>query len=448
MVASVRRMQSGGTEGGRVASRWGTAATVLAWCLLAIGDSAHAGYYTAVGLACVVAGFALVVAVAMSGAPLELPDRRLLAVPLVVCVVEAIVDPSKKFLYIGGHDLLAIHLLSSATAVVAALSLLVPERSRRIAWAGVLALAAATGIVTIVLISNPNIDVWDLLQQSSTGLLHGDDLYRQHWMHSTGLQNVYPYLPASTLVLAPFRWLFGDVRFGLLVASLLSAWLLRRYGGSTSSMLAALLIVMPDWVYLVNRSWTEPLLVALLAAAVVAIRHERYGWAIAALAVALACKQPIVLLVPVFAIWPSFGWRRAAASCGIAAAIVLPWFVAGPRDLWHDAVHAQLGLAAKTKALNISALLLQHGTKVGFWLLLVALIGSYALIAWRMPKTPSGLALGCAIVMWAYDLANTQTFFNHYVLPLGLLVVALGTTGALRPVPASGADLPAEESSS
>ena len=425
-----------------------TAAVVLAWCLLAIGDSAHAGYYTGVGLVCIVIGFALVVVVACSGTPLTLPDRRLLAVPLLVCVIEAAALPSKAFLYVHGGDLLAIHLLSVVAAAAAVLALVVPQRWQRAAWYAVVVLAGAAGIVTVALISNPNIDVWDLLQQSSTGLLHGDDLYRQHWQHSTGLQNVYPYLPASTVLLAPFRWLTGDVRFGLLAASVLSAVLLRRYGAGRSSMLAAFLVVMPGWVYLINRSWTEPLLVGLLAAAILAIDHDRPGLAMVALAVALASKQPVVLLLPAFALWPSFGLRRAIGSAVLAFAIVLPWLIAGPRDLWHDAVHAQLALGAKTKALNLPALLLQHGHKVGFWLLAAALVAAYAIVLVRVPRTPSGLALSCALVMWAYDLANTQTFFNHYVLPLGLLVVALGTTGAPRPVPAPAEGLLAEESSS
>jgi hypothetical protein len=406
-------------------SRWASAAVLLAWCLLAIGDSAHAGYFTGVGLTCIVVGFVLVAAVAAAGVPLAIPDRPLLAIPITVCIVEAIVDPSRRFLYIGGGDLLAIHLLSSVAAVAAAILLVVDGRRLQVMSALVFALAAATGIVTIVLISNPNIDVWDLLQQSSTGLLHGDDMYRQHWLHSTGLQSVYPYLPASTLVLAPFRWVLGDVRYGLLAASLLTAWLLRRHRSNTPPALAALVIVMPDWVYLINRSWTEPLLVLLIAAAIIAMKAGRSTVAVVALAIALASKQPIVLLLPLFALWPSFGLRRVVAACAIAVAIVLPWFIAGPSDLWHDAVHANLNLAVMPNALNLSAVFLRHGTTVDFWLLAIGLVVGYALVLWRVPRSPSGLALGCAIVMWAYNLTNTQTFFNHYVLPLGLLVVAL-----------------------
>jgi hypothetical protein len=416
---------------------WGTAAVLIAWCLLAIGDSTKAGYYSTVGLACIVVGFVAVVVVVAARVPLVVPDRVLLVVPLAVCLAEAIADPSKNYLYITGRDLTTIHVLSIATAAVAALSLLANDRWRRAACLGVFTLAAATGIVTIVVINNPGIDVWDLLQQSSTGLLHGDDMYRQHWVHSTGLQNVYPYLPGSTLVLAPFRWLFGDVRFGLLSASLLAAWLLQRYGSKAAPpALAALIVVMPDWVYLINRSWTEPLLVAALVVAIIALRSGRTALAIVALAVALASKQHIVLLLPLFALWPSFGLRRTIKACALAVLIVLPWIIAGPRDIWHDAVHANLALGAETKALNLQGLLLRHGTTVGSWFVILLLLAAYALVLWRAPRTPSGLALGCALVMWTFDLANTQTFFNHYVLPLGLLVVAVATADAPGAEPA------------
>jgi hypothetical protein len=425
------------------ASRVWTAGVLAAWCLLAIGDSVNAGYFSMAGLGCILAGFVIVVVVVAVRAPLVVPDRAVLAVPALTCLAAAAINPTRRYLHIGGRDLHAVEALAIATAAVAALSLLVDRRRQRVAWVATLVLAAATGVTTIVLIGNPGIDVWAILQQSGTGLLHGDDMYRQHWVHSTGLQAVYPYLPGSTLLLAPFRWLVGDVRYGLLTASLVGAWLVRRYGAdSAPPMLAALLVVVPGWVLLINRAWTEPLLITALAVAILAVRSGRVALTVVALAVALACKQHVVLLVPLFAIWPSFGLRRTAVAVGLAVLAVLPWFVAGPRDMWHDAVHANLALGAQTHALNLPALLLRHGHHVGFWLLALMLVAAYALVVWRLPRTPSGLALGAAVVMWTFDLGNTQTFFNHYMLPLGLLVIALAVADApavARSSPGSGA---------
>jgi hypothetical protein len=378
----------------------------------------------------VLAGFVVAIAVAGSGALPAIPDRHLLVLPALVCLIAAAVNPTRPYLYLSGTDLHAIEVLAVATAGVAVLCAVVPLRWESAAWVGVLALATATGIVTIVLINDPGIDVWDILQQSSTGLLHGNDMYRQHWAHSTGLQAVYPYLPITTLLLAPFRWLFGDVRYGLLAASLLGAWLLRRFGTSRIPALAALALVFPGWVLLINRSWTEPLLVTALTAAIIALRSGRTAITILMLAVALACKQHVVLLLPLFALWPSFGLRRALTAAGLALAAVLPWIIAGPRDFWHDAVHANLALGVRSQALDVPAVFARHGVTVGFGLTLVVLLAAYVVVLLRVPRTASGLALGCAVVMWAFDLANRQTFFNHYTLPLGLLLVALAVADA------------------
>lgn len=432
-------------------ARLATPAVVVGWCLLAGADAGSpAGYYNTTALVAIALGLLVVAAVAASGVALTDVSRRLAVIPIAVCVAFAVDDATRPFLYQHGSRLFAIESMEVATAVSAALLLLVDERVQRWLWWVVAALAAATGIVVIALIRNPGIDVWDLLQQSSTGLLHGDDLYRQHWAHSTGLQAVYPYLPVTTLLLAPFRWLFLDVRVGLLVAVLLAAWLVRRANVRSGALLSCLLLVTPGWVLLVNRSWTEPLLVLLIGGAILAIRSGRSALAVVALAAALACKQPVVLLLPVFAGWPGFGLRRTATSVALAIVAVAPWLIAGPGAFWHDAVHADLDLRARTSALSLPGYLLRHGHRVGFWLLALLVVAGYALIWFRARRTPSGLALACALVMWAYDLGNKQSYFNHYQLPLGLLVVALataqadalsvtgsrrGTTGADRPVP-------------
>jgi hypothetical protein len=411
----------------------GTGLLLLAWSLLAVGISAREGEFSVYGLIFVLIGFGVLVTVIARRMPLVLPDRRVLALPLVVCVVAAIAHPARRLMHASDAGVLATEVLAAVTAGLAALSLLAPDRQQRRIWAGLAGLAAATGIVTIVVASDPRIDVWFLLQQSSQGLLHGDDMYRQHWVHSTGLQAVYPYLPGTTLILAPFKWLLGDVRYGLLVAILLTSFAVRKLAPQAPAALAALLLVMPHWAFLVDQSWTEPLLVMALAGAILALRHERPTAAMIALAVALACKQHIVLLLPLFAVWPMFGWRRAVGSACLAGLVVLPWLIAGPRDLWHDAVHANLALGVERRALSLPSLFDRWGFVVGFWFLLLLLAAAYALAMRRLPRTPSGLALGSALVMWTLDIANKQSFFNHYTLPLGLLVIAIAAADRASP---------------
>ena len=404
----------------------GTGRVLLAWSLLALGVSARGGEFSLYGLAFVTVGLGLVASVVLARLPLHVPQRPDLVLPVAVSVLSAVAHPARRNMHIGSAGgLLATAVLSCVVAALTGLSLRLPDSHQRRCWPGLAVLAGGTGVVTVLLSPDPYIDVWHLLQESSDGLLRGADLYRQHWSQRHGLRDVYPYLPGTTVLLAPFRWLLGDVRYGLLAAILGGAWVIRRLAPRAPVALAALLLVFPHWVLLVDQSWTEPLLLLALAGAVLALRQERPGLAVLGLAVALACKQHVVLLLPVFALWPTFGPRRAAWSALLAGLVVLPWLVAGPGDLWHDAVSANLSLGVLRRALSLPSLFGRAGVVVGFWFTLLALGAAYALVLRRVRRTPSGLALGCGVVMWALDVANKQSFFNHYTLPLGLLVVAL-----------------------
>jgi hypothetical protein len=408
-----------------------TAAVLVAWCLLGVGVSVREGEYSPWGLALVVAGFLLTLAVVASRRTLVVPSRALLFGPAAVVVAAAAIHPVNRYMHAdGGLQTIQVLALIAAAAALGVLGV----RRDNPAWFVGAGLAAATGVVTIVAANNPEIDVWFLLQQSSDGLLRGADMYRQHWQHSNGLQAVYPYLPASTLVLAPFKWVLGDVRYGLLAASLLTSYQLRRLAPAAPATLALLVLVHPHWAFLIDQSWTEPLLLALLTGSMLAIERGRFGLAVVALAVAIAAKQHIVLLLPLFAVWPKFGLRRAIAAGALGFAIALPWLIAGPQALWHDAVHANLSLGVLPRALCLPSMLLRHNIDVGFWFTLVFLAAAYVVVFTRAARTTAGLAMSSALVLWAVDLANKQSFFNHYTLPLGLLVVALACAPQHRAV--------------
>ena len=409
---------------------WPTYAALGAWTLIGLGISAHDGEWSSWGLGALIVAFGLLVAATLAGGRLVPPTRRMLAVPVAVALVASIAHPARRLMHVHGAALDAVDVLAAVTVAVALLTLLLRRSS--VGWLIGAGFAAATGILTIVVVPDPHIDVWYLLQQSSTGLLHGRDMYRQHWAHSHGLQAIYPYLPMTTVLLAPFRWLAGDVRAGLLLATLLTSAQLRRLAPAAPAALALLVLVHPHWTFLIDQSWTEPLLVFLLATAIVAMTRDQPVLAVIALAVALACKQHIVLLLPLFALWPRFGLRRTIASAVLAFLLVLPWILWSPAQFWHDAVKANLDLGVIPRALCVPTLLSRHDLHVGFWFTVLVLVVAYAVVLWRAPRTPSGLALGSAVVLLGLDLANKQSFFNHYTLPMGLLVIAMAAAAESR----------------
>ncbi len=311
-------------------------------------------------------------------------------------------------------------------------------------------LVVGAGVAMILASPAPRIDVFHLLQVSGRGLLDGADMYRQQWAPSRaeypvyGLFDVYPYLPGTTLLLAPFRLLLGDVRYGLLFALVLAAVAIRRIAGAIApdgdgdaetdvpAALPLVVLVFPGSMYALQQSWTEPLLVACLAGMVWAVRAGRTGWAVAAFALALASKQHLALLVPVAAVWPAFGPRRVLVAVAAAAALVAPWVLAGPADFWADAVMTNLRYPVRGDSLSIPGVLVHAGVRTGFVPMLLALAGAYWL-AWRARSDAAGFCMGAAVVLLTLDVMNKQSYFNHYTLPMALLVMTLSLHAVDRP---------------
>ncbi len=233
--------------------------------------------------------------------------------------------------------------------------------------------------------------------------------------------------------------LLGDVRYGLLFALVLAAVTIRRIAGVTApggeadagvpAALSLVVLVFPGSMYALQQSWTEPLLIACLAGMVWAVRAGRTGWAVAAFALALASKQHLALLLPVAAVWPAFGPRRVLMAVAAAAALVAPWVLAGPADFWADAVMANLRYPVRGDSLSIPGVLLHAGVRTGFAPMLLALAGAYWL-AWRVRSDAAGFCLGAAVVLLTLDIMNKQSYFNHYTLPMALLVMTLSCRSA------------------
>ncbi|AEH09666.1 hypothetical protein FsymDg_2266 [Candidatus Protofrankia datiscae] len=328
-------------------------------------------------------------------------------------------------------------------------------------------LVVAAGVAMILAAPQPRIDVFHLLQVSAGGLFDGHDMYRQQWAPSRaeypvyGLFDVYPYLPGTTLLLAPFHLLFGDVRYGLLAALVLAAVTVRRIAGVTApgwqarrdagtpgggaspwagttdsdsdpdvpdpavpAALPLMVLVIPGAMYALQQSWTEPLLIACLAGMVWAVRAGRPGWAVVTFALALASKQHLALLLPVAAMWPAFGPRRVLVAAGAAATLVAPWVLAGPADFWADAVTTNLGYPVRGDSLSVPGVLVHAGITTGFAPMPLALAGAY-LLAWRVRADAAGFCLGAAVVLLTLDVMNKQSYFNHYTLPMALLVMTV-----------------------
>jgi hypothetical protein len=316
--------------------------------------------------------------------------------------------------------------------------------------------AAATAVVSS---PRPRIDVWVTLQQASDALARGENFYAMRWTGSPGIQDAFTYLPWTAVLLAPGRWLAGDVRWALaawtllaVVGVLLLALHAPAAGGArrsvpashatgglpsvadpagtdplppvwTGAAVGALLLLAPGTLTQLDQAWTEPLLFAGLVGWAVLVQRGHAWWAVVPLALACASKQHLALLLPVLLVWRPFGWRRTVATGALTGALLAPWFLASPPDFVHD---------------TITLLLSFHPIKFANTLYLtgVAVLGTLAavvLTVLRRQPHLGDLLRWLALVLLVANLVNKQAFYNQFWLVGALVVLSLAASPRLAP---------------
>jgi hypothetical protein len=420
------------------------------------------GYFTALqwsvvryrlGIVVVVASAAVLLGTALvRGWRPPVVPRGLLAVALLLCALVTEVVPF--FSYTTPGDRRALAHVMAVGCLLAAAALALPEarhpfRRPRTVAAGVAVLTfAAASAAAIVLDRAPRIDVWVTLQQASDGLAHGQNMYTTTWHDSPGIQDAFTYLPWTAVLVAPARWLVGDVRWALLVLALvalasMAALGRRQRGGSpttghsptSAAALTAvtLLAVAPGTITQSEQAWTEPMLLAALAVWALLVRRGHAWWAVVPLAIGCASKQHLAVLLPVLACWHAFGVRRVLATAGLSGVLVIPWFVADPAAMWHDTVSLLIGFHPIRFA-NTLYLAARHelGWTPPFWLtgliVLGVLVAACVTVRRRRPDLAELLGW-LALVLLVATLVNKQGFYNQYWLVGGLVALAVAASG-------------------
>ena len=308
---------------------------------------------------------------------------------------------------------------------------------------GVAVATYLVGAVTAVVSDPaPRIDVWVTLQQAADGLVHGQNMYAMTWTGSPGIQDAFTYLPWTGVLLAPGRWLAGDVRWALLAWTLVAVvgLLLLGRGGIrersatwTAAPAVALLLLAPGTLTQVDQAWTEPLLLAGIVWWAVLVRQDRAWWAVIPLALACASKQHLALLLPILLVWRPFGWRRTLATGALTGALLLPWFLAGPSDFVHDTISLLVSFHPIRFANTLYLLALNtFGVTLPFWLtglvVLASLAAVVAVVHRRQPDLPE-LLRWLALMLLVANIVNKQAFYNQFWL-VGALVAASMATRA------------------
>jgi hypothetical protein len=361
------------------------------------------------------------------------------AAAVVLALAGALILQVPAFTYLPDGPAREVRLLLAFGAWAAAAGQLLPWRHA--ADAGLAAAVAAYLIATVMLITGdpaPRIDVWYGLQGSADVLAHGGNPYTQVWVGPPGPIPYFTYLPWMAVLLAPGRWLAGDVRWALAVVTVAGALAVRALAGPraaavrgsarTAAAMATLILLLPGSQTQVEQAWTEPVLLTCLAGAALALRRRWLPAAALLLALGLASKQHVAVLLPVLAAWPRVGLRRVIVVAGLSGALMAPFFLADPAAMWHDTITVLVNFPPLKFAdtLFIAALHELHWLPP-FWLtgaLVVATVGSVSWTVHRRNPGAGELMRWCALVLLVANLLNKQAFYNQYWLVLALVVAS------------------------
>jgi hypothetical protein len=420
-----------------------SAVTFHAYILLVGGSVVGPGMMPHLGLPLMLAAVVLAwMAGGRIAAAATRPDRWLYAGLSGLAIVPCFAPPASPS---PAAYAVAVRLCALVTVALLGVHAGGGPRARRLALLGIVVPALALQLVTPLLVPHPAIDVWAQTQFCTRELLGGvhpytvppPDIYGGAYDYGYHT-NVYPYLPLNLLIAAPFVALLGDYRYALAVAAVAAVLLLRAAGRRLRvaprllDLITLALVLHPRAAYIVGMGWTEPLLIALLAAFVYFEVRSPGGYAQAiAFFLLPALKQYVVAPVALYLA------RRPRPRVVITAATVAAATLA-PFLVWHfhatvaGAMFAFRHTSFRDDSLSITALL----ARFAGWRA-PKLLGVLAQLAVAVPAFlhtrrlgVGGLLLASALTLCATFLFGSQAFMNYYYFVAALVLFAALCFGA------------------
>ena len=302
------------------------------------------------------------------------------------------------------------------------------------------------GTWIIKTIPYPFIDVFVFHQTSSKALLTGINPYTLSTPNIYGTMEGYgnelvkngfltignPYPPISILFSA-FGYFFGkDIRYSHLFAIVLSGALIAFLSPGRATKLAAYIFLFtPKLYYVVEQSWTEPIVILFLVATVFCAVHKP-RWIPVMLGIFFASKQYLLFFFPITILLfaSHMSWKKLLKDYSVIA--ITGILVTMPLALWNfSAFYWNVGAAQwyqvfRTDALSYLALYARIFDKHPSQLIaFIALLISFIPI-WRyVPRTSAGFVTSLAWSLGVFFAFNKQAFCNYYFLVIGAICCGL-----------------------
>lgn len=318
-----------------------------------------------------------------------------------------------------------------------------PRWLRTARFVGLAGAVLVMGVTTYVASSSPAIDVWTVQQQGAVVLSEGRNPFQDVHLIDSGPRTAddVPYVyPPLHLLLSTAVWaVFGDVRFTMLLALILTgfaarALAIRASGGTLPSILedapALLIWCTPRLPFILEQGWIDPVPLALFSALLLAWKRP---WLAAVLAgLVLGGKQTMILVVFPVGLAIGFTWRHWLVAAVTLALPIAPWALWDFAAWKHSNFDFLSALPVRDDALTVVTwakrrLKLTIPPVTGF----VSATLVLAFATWKRQRTLEYAAIVAVTAMTCFFVFNKWAFANYYFTLLGLSALTAATW--LRP---------------
>lgn len=160
---------------------------------------------------------------------------------------------------------------------------------------------------TILNSPNPACDCFSVLKEAPLKFLSGQNPYSSVYssVYPGVVSNYFPYLPFSFIYFLPFVVLFSDQRFGSLLASLVSAYLLVNLFKAIKNrrilnLLVFVFLFLPRSFFMLEHSYQDIIIFSFFLLFIYLRSKGKIGLSFLALGLFFSFKQQLFLLLPLF----------------------------------------------------------------------------------------------------------------------------------------------------
>lgn len=283
---------------------------------------------------------------------------------------------------------------------------------------------------------NPKIDVFDFTKIGARDFLKGINPYSNTYtpIYKDVTADYYAYPPGTLFFTLPSVFLFNDPRYTYVAADIIVTLILFNIVKNKKNKLVYPLLFLynPMALTVLEQSWTEPLLIALIILSIWSLLKEKKILSSIIFGLILGTKQYIILLLPLFIkLFPKLKEKisHVLILFLVFSLVILPFYLWNQTDFLHDTLYF-FGESPRYWSLSFTSLFHQLGFNFNSYLYmgLVACI----ILPFYLQKhfSVNRFLYASAFVLLTFFVFNKEAALNYYYIVGQLLLLGLAFEGS------------------